>query len=225
MLRHGKATLISTAVSLVLISPGSLLAQTEGTCVPVSERAGREFGCFITAREELGALPAQPPLYWHLDTFPTTAAARAAKGPRGTVVESLGRIWLFTIAEAEYRPAGGTRVTRIGPLPLARAEQFAAVYMEGVFQPGMSTQIHRHPGMEAWYTLEGSMCVETPGGRIDQRAGEPGILVPDGVPMELTGTGSGPRRSVVLILQDTTLPRSTPVHDWTPRGLCRQPQP
>ena len=198
MLRHGRAILISTAVSLVLISAGSFQAQTDGTCVPVSERAGREFGCFITAREELGPLPAQPPLYWHLDTFPTAVAARAAKGPRGTVVESLGRIWLFTIADAAYRPAGGTRVTRIGPLPLARAERFAAVYMEGVFQPGMSTQIHRHPGAEAWYTLEGSMCVETPGGRIDQRTGEPGVLVPDGVPMELTGTGSGPRRSVVF---------------------------
>jgi quercetin dioxygenase-like cupin family protein len=106
-----------------------------------------------------------------------------------------------------------------------RAERFAAVYMEGVFQPGMSTEIHRHPGMEAWYTLEGSMCLETPSGRLDQRAGDPGVLVPDGVPMILTGTGTGPRRSVVLILQDTTLPRSTPAHDWTPRGLCRQPGP
>ena len=104
MLRHGRVILASTAVSLVLGSAGSLQAQTDGTCIPISERAGREFGCFITAREELGALPAQPPLYWHLDTFPTASAARAAKGPRGTVVESLGRVWLFTIAEAEYRP-------------------------------------------------------------------------------------------------------------------------
>ena len=36
----------------------SLAAQTDGTCVPVSERAGRAFGCFITARTELGALAA-----------------------------------------------------------------------------------------------------------------------------------------------------------------------
>ena len=172
--------MISAALTLLLISAGWAGAQTGGTCVPVSERAGREFGCFIMAREELGTLPAQPPLYWHLDTFPTLAAARTAKGPRGTVVESLGRIWLFTIADADYRAQGGTRVARIGPLPLARAERFAAVYMEGVFQPGMATEVHRHPGVEAWYTLEGSMCVETPGGRLDQRAGDPGVLVPDG---------------------------------------------
>jgi len=96
----------------------------------------------------------------------------------------------------------------------------AAVYMEGVFQPGMSSVVHRHPGAEAWYTLDGSMCVETPNGALKQRAGEPGIVVRDGLPMRLTGTGSGPRRSLVLILQDATKPRSTPAHDWTPKGLC-----
>ena len=37
----------------------------------------------------------------------------------------------------------------------------------------------------------------------------------------LTGTGTVVRRSVVLILQDATKPRSSPVHNWTPKGLCR----
>jgi len=195
-------------------------AQTDGTCIPVAERAGREFGCFITAREELGRLPAAPKLFWHLDRYPTRAAAEKARASRSTVVESLGRTWLFTIAPTEWRPRGGTRVARVGPLPLVAADSLAAVYMEGVFQPGMSSVVHRHPGAEAWYTLDGSMCVETPNGALKQRAGEPGIVVRDGLPMRLTGTGSGPRRSLVLILQDATKPRSTPAHDWTPKGLC-----
>jgi quercetin dioxygenase-like cupin family protein len=209
-----------SALACSLTPPISLFAQTDGTCIPVSERAGRPFGCFVTARQELGALSADPPWYWHLDTYPTVAAATAAKGPQGTVVESLGRVWLFTIAPLNYRPAGGERITRIGPLPLVSAASFAAVYMEGIFQPGMASLVHRHPGAEAWYTLEGSMCLETPEGKLEQRAGDPGVLVRDGVPMMLTGTGSGPRRSLVLILQDATLPRSTPAHDWTPKGLC-----
>lgn len=224
MTRHGGRILVAcAALATGITSAGSLGAQTDGTCVPMSERAGREFGCFITARDELGALPAVPALYWHLDTYPTLTAARAAKGPRGTVVESLGRTWLFTIAPADYRSAKGMRVARIGPLPLIRATDYAAVYMEGVFQPGMASVVHRHPGVEAWYTLDGSMCLETPNGRLDQKALDPGVLVPGGLPMVLTGTGSGPRRSVVLILQDAALPRSTPAHDWTPRGLCRAP--
>ena len=199
----------------------SVLAQTHG-CEPISARAGREFGCFITAREELGKLPRDPALYWHLDTYPTRAAAQSAKGPRGTVVESLGKTWLFTIEAAGWRAAGGQRVAEIGPLALVEAEQHAAVYMEGVFKPGMDSEVHRHPGAEAWYTLTGEMCLETPEGKIVQRAGEPGVMVPAGPPMRLSGTGTGIRRSVVLILQDASLPRSMPAHDWTPKGLCKE---
>jgi hypothetical protein len=54
-----------------------------------------------------------------------------------------------------------------------------------------------------------------------QRAGDPGVMVPGGVPMMLTGTGASVRRSLVLILQDATKPRSTIATDWTPVGLCR----
>ena len=45
-------------------------------------------------------------------------------------------------------------------------------------------------------------------------------MVQAGLPMRLTGTGSGVRRSVVLILQDASKPRSTPAPDWSPAGLC-----
>lgn len=212
---------VGLSLGLSLACTSAVSAQTDGTCIPASERAGRAFGCFVTARTELGALPKQPELFWHLDTYATASDAKAAASPRGTVVESLGRVWLFTIADSSYRARGGTRVSRIGPLALIDAAQFAAVYMEGVFEPGMMSVVHRHPGVEAWYTLEGSMCVETPEGRIEQQAGGPGVMATGGLPMQLTGTGTVPRRSVVLILQDAALPRSTPAHDWTPKGLCQ----
>ena len=206
---------------LMSASAPASLAQTGGTCVPVAERGAREMGCFITARAVFADLPAVP-LFWHLDKYPSRAAAEAARGPRGTTVESLGEIWLFTIAEAGWRPQGGERVAEIGPLPLVEARQYAAVYMEGVFKPGMASVVHRHPGAEAWYTLAGEMCVETPAGKLVQRAGDPGVIVPGGLPMELIGTGTGVRRSLVLILQDAAQPRSTPASDWTPTGLCRR---
>jgi quercetin dioxygenase-like cupin family protein len=206
---------------LLLAAAPTASAQTGGTCIPVAERGARELGCFITARAVFDTLPAVP-LFWHLDTYPTRAAADAAKGPRGTTVESLGKIWLFTIAEAGWRPAGGQRIAEIGPLPLIKARQYAAVYMEGVFKPGMASVVHRHPGAEAWYTLSGEMCVETPAGKQVQRAGDPGMIVAAGLPMELTGTGTDVRRSLVLILQDASQPRSTPASDWTPKGLCKR---
>jgi quercetin dioxygenase-like cupin family protein len=207
--------------TLILTAAPAALAQTGGTCIPVGERGTLEMGCFITAREVFDTLP-EVPLFWHLDIYPTRAAADAAKSQRGTVVDSLGQIWLFTIAEAGWRPAGGQHVAEIGPLPLIKANQYAAVYMEGIFKPGMASEVHRHPGAEAWYTLAGEMCVETPNGKQVQRAGDPGVIVPAGLPMELIGTGAGIRRSLVLILQDATQPRSTHAGDWTPTGLCKR---
>jgi hypothetical protein len=103
---------------------------------------------------------------------------------------------------------------------LIEADSFTAVYMEGVFRPGMQSPVHRHPGVEAWYTLQGEQCLETPQGKIEQRAGGPGVMVPGGVPMILTGTGTGIRRSLVLILQETGQPRSVVAADWRPAGLC-----
>jgi hypothetical protein len=74
--------------------------------------------------------------------------------------------------------------------------------------------------MEAWYTLEGAQCLETPEGKQVQRAGDPGLLVRAGLPMQLTAVGSDVRRSLVLILQDAAQPRSTIATDWIPKGLC-----
>ncbi len=204
-----------------IVPRGVLRGQTAGTCIPVSERAGRELGCFILKREELGALPRNPALFWYLDSYPTLADAEAARGPRGSVVESLGRHWLFTIGPRGWHPASGHRVGRIGPLPMIGAERYTAVYMEGIFTPGMASVVHRHPGVEAWYTLDGAMCLETPEGTIHQRAGDPGRMVRGGLPMQLTGIGTETRRSLVLILQDASKPWLMLATDWTPKGLCK----
>jgi hypothetical protein len=48
--------------------------------------------------------------------LPSRAEAEAARGPRGTVVEAFGKIWLYTIAEKKWRAGGGEHVATIGPL-------------------------------------------------------------------------------------------------------------
>src|SRR5687768_15951226 len=104
-----------TAVALFLTALAACepaFAQTR--CHPISQRTG-ESGCWITLNLALGKLPPQP-IFWHLDTYPTRAAAEAAKGLRGAVVESLGKVWLFTIAERAWRSSSGVRVAEIGPL-------------------------------------------------------------------------------------------------------------
>jgi hypothetical protein len=39
--------------------------------------------------------------------------------------------------------------------------------------------------------------------------------------MHLTATGNGQRRALVLILHESSKPASMLVHDWTPKGLCK----
>jgi quercetin dioxygenase-like cupin family protein len=128
-------------------------------CRPATERTG-ELGCWIIVNAELGKLP-DGAIFWHLDTYATAAEAEAAKGRRGTVVESLGRVWLFTIDVAGWRPSSGVRIAEIGPLPVEPDSSYSAQYMEAIFTPGMTAPAHRHSGPEAWYTLSGETCLET----------------------------------------------------------------
>ena len=187
-------------------------------CRPVSERTG-EVGCWITAHAMLAELP-RAPVFWHLDTYSTLAEAEGAKGQRGAVLESLGKVWLLTIEVAGWRPLGGERVAEIGPLPVSSNARYAAQYMEAIFTPGMTAPAHRHSGPEAWYTLTGETCLETPAGKLVGRAGGSHVIVPGGPPMHLTATGTETRRALVLILHDSTQPPTIPVHDWNPKGLC-----
>jgi quercetin dioxygenase-like cupin family protein len=214
---------LATLAALLLATP-ALTQQpnghegTDGMCIPAAARAGREYGCFVMAEVPLGKLPAAG-LYWHIDRYPTRAAAEKDRGVRSTILRSYGSIWMFSIADKNFLAAHGERVAKVGPLPLRAEKSYTAWYMEATFKPGMVSAVHRHTGPEAWYVLSGEQCLETPGGKTVIGARQTG-LVPGGPPMMLLATGAGERRSLVLILGDSSLPASLPVSDWTPKGLC-----
>ena len=210
-------------VALVSIA-SSLGAQSDATCAPAAEQAGRTVGCSVIARYDLGRLLIRPPLYWHLDVYSTRVAAERAaqRDNRSTLVEAYGKLWLFTIAPFEWRTPDGERWGTVGPLPvLEDVPDYRAVYVQGALEPFLTATPHRHDGAEAWFTLEGSICAETPDGKQEQSVGEPGgVVVPGGVPMLVAGTGTGPHRALGVILQSASKPMAAPV-DWRPKGLCR----
>lgn len=207
-------------IMLAVCDQASAQPVPEGGCKSVFDRTG-EVGRWLLARQPVGQLT-RSEIFWHLYVYPSCAAAEAAKGPRGTVIESLGKVWLLSIEEAGWRPAGGERVAVIGPLPVIAGERYTAEYTEVIFTPGMTSSIHTHPGPEAWYTLAGETCLETPQGKLIGRAGGQPVIVPGGIPMHLTATGTEQRRSLVLILGESSKPATGNVeHDWTPKGLCR----
>jgi quercetin dioxygenase-like cupin family protein len=202
----------------VAVAAAAAPEDTGGACIPASERAGRQFGCFILAAQPIGKL--NHPAFWHVETFPTRAAAEQAKDARGAVLEAFDQVWLLTIADAGWRSKGGTHVAEIGPIATQPGLDYLAKFMEATFRPGMKSRIHRHSGPEAWYTLSGETCLETPDGSMVGRAGGPPVIVPYGPPMELTATGTETRRALVLILHDSTQPHTTVATDWKPKGLC-----
>ncbi len=189
-------------------------------CRPVSERTG-PLGCWIGGQEPLGELPSEP-MFWHLSTYPTRAAAEADKVPGATVMEALDKVWLFTIGPAGARRPGGMRIGEIGPLVVKPGTKYTAQYMEAIFPPGARTRPHTHPGPEAWYHEAGGVCLETPEGRAFGRAGDNGFIVPADLPMELTVAGNEQRRSLVLILHETGKPASGFDTKWVPKGLCNE---
>jgi quercetin dioxygenase-like cupin family protein len=192
-----------------------------GICRMVGERARpTDVGCWIIAHQPVGQFAA-PHTFWHLDAYPTRAAAEAAKGPRGTVAEAFGKVWLLTIEDKGWRASGGERVAEIGPLPVTPGLSYALQYMEARFDPGMTAPPHEHAGPEAWYTLAGETCLETPDGKHIGRAGGPPVIIPGGPPMHLTATGTEQRHALVLILHDAAKGPSIPRPDFKPKGLCK----
>jgi quercetin dioxygenase-like cupin family protein len=199
--------------------PGPAKPRPFSCTMPASQRP-QEAGCYVLATEKLSSLPPGP-LFWHLYTFPTVEAASQTKGDSAsTIVQTFGKPWLFRIAPADWKPDSGHRVAVIGPLALPPARGYVARYMEDIAPavPGL-TPVHRHPGPEAWYVLSGSQCMQAPGKTIILRAGET-AFVPGGVPMTLSQSGSETRRSLILVLHDSSRPWMTKVNDWKPSTPC-----
>lgn len=207
----GLAFSLSVSVGMAAQQPQELVS-----CKPMSQKTG-ETGCWILTSQAFGAV--NGPVYWTIDQFQTRELAEQARGAHGTVVESLGKVWLLTVGEPLKPNGTGVRVTQVGPLPVEAGHLYTAQYMEATLLPGMVSKTHLHSGVEAFYTDSGETCLETPSGT---QIGKKGIdvVVPTGVPMELTAVGSEPRRGLILILHDAEKPPTTLVSSWKSTGAC-----
>ena len=221
--RAGRAVLLlvlgSRLTTISSLAQSNPALPSFGICKPVTERTS-EMGCWILVDHPVGRIE-EGRVFWHLDVYPTRSQAEKNQNPKGIVIESLGKVWLLTIEKSGWRPSSpGEHVAEIGPLPVTAGEQYSALFMEVIFNPGMTSAIHTHSGPEAWYNLTGETCLETPNGKMVGSAGGPPVVVPAGPPMLLTTTGTEKRRGLTLILHDSSKPPTTMVHDWTPKGLC-----
>ena len=203
-------------LTVVMAIAASAQQQKLVSCKPVEERTQPE-GCWIVANKPLGKLPAV--VFWTLDVYRTREIAEKANTSKGTVVEALGKVWLFTVGGKPALPSQGARISQIGPLPVKADEAYTAQFMEGILEPGSRSRTHSHAGPEAFYTETGESCVETPGGRRIGRKGSD-LVVPEGVPMELVATGTEIRRGIILVLHSSDKAATSVVTDWKSKDLC-----
>ena len=186
-------------------------------CKPVEERTQPE-GCWIVASARLGELDPGD-VYWTLDMYQSLERAGNANKKGGTVVQALGKIWLFTVGPRPALSPDGKRVREIGPLPIKSSENYTAQFMEGILEPGAVSRTHVHSGPEAFFTESGESCLETPAGRQVGRNGVD-LVIPEGTPMELVASGTETRRGIILVLHSSDRPATSVTTDWKSKGLC-----
>ncbi len=161
------------------------------------------------AERKVTELPAGP-LFWRLENFPTLAQAQAAAAPTGLVVQSGGKVWLFTLGPTGRASAGGTKVAEVGPLPNVAAMEYLLRINEASGPPGSITAVHTHPGSEAFYVLAGETSSRTPHGVMRVGAGEAATGHGADTPMQVSSSGSTDLHSLVMFVVDAAKPFSSP---------------
>ena len=129
-------------------------------------------------------------------------------------------MWLSEFGSRDLIVKGGQPVATVGPLQLPPAKLYTAVLSYAVMRPGDRSRVHTHPGPEGWYMIVGEQCLETPAGANRAKTGGT-MTVPPNVPMELSITGIEVRKSLVLVIHDSSQARGI-VSQWKPPGACRR---
>lgn len=199
-------------------APHALAQATSRTCPQAAD--DQPGPACLMAHQPLGALSG-PAVYWQLRSYPNVAAAEAARNSDGAVAVAFGQVWLFTVGPQGAGPADVKPVAEVGPIPVDNGTAYDAEFLKSTFDPGMRAPVHIHSGPEAFYAISGDTCLETPDGV--QRGRGPGnsLVVRRGPPMLLVAPGPEPRKGFALILHDRSLPPTTLVQHWQPKGLCQ----
>ena len=195
------------AIVLLSLTAATASAQLEPSCVANSPERRGEIGCSIV---EIKPLPetVKGSLYWHIDRFESGERARAAAGPASIALDAHGAWWLLTIESGVADHHGGEHVTQVGLPELPPAPRYSMLVISAYVPSGMTSRLHTHSGVEAFYVVDGAQCLETPAHAYRMEKGG-SLAVPAGMPMRLVATGPTPRHALAVIVYDTAKPPTT----------------
>ena len=213
--------IVLQAMAILIVTISSAMAQaTSRPCDAGSVKDEQQGPACLLSHNNLGSLNEES-VYWNLYNYPSVEAAQQDKGRNGTVIQAFGKIWLFTVGPLASRPLNGDHVADVGPLLVNKNISYDAEFLKSVFSVGMTAPVHVHSGPEAFYAISGDTCLETPDGVQVGRGPGNSLVVRAGPPMLLMATGGGARKGFALILHDASMPPTTLVHNWKPKGLCQ----
>ena len=149
-------------------------------------------------------------LLWSIETFPTEAAAAAAAGPWSLVVQSEGKVWLFSLGNGSAATRGGARVAQVGPIPRISARTYLLRINDASGAPGSLTPVHSHPGSEAFFVLSGEQSIRGASGVLKVAAGHTEAGQGAGKAMEVSSSGAADLHALVMFVVDADKPFSSP---------------
>jgi quercetin dioxygenase-like cupin family protein len=97
-------------------------------------------------------------------------------------------------------------MVKLSPLP--EAAKYSMLVISAYIPSGMTSRVHLHSGVEAFYTVDGEQCLQTPERAFKMRKGDT-LVIPTGVTMRLVATGPKPRRAFAIIVYDSSKPPTT----------------
>lgn len=189
-------------LTLVVALPGCLLA-------PQPVPASADFVIEKVAERTLTALP-EGPLYWRIEAFASLDAARLAASEASLAADVSGQSWLVTLGRAQARTPGAIHVAEIGPVPRFDARRYALRLNHAHAPPGAASEVHTHPGTEAFYVLAGQLSQRTAHGTMRLNAGETMNGHAPGMVMQLQSTGEEDLDQLVLFVVDADKAFSSP---------------
>jgi hypothetical protein len=161
------------------------------------------------AEARVEALPAGT-LYWRIEQFESSAAARTAAGPWSLVAESADKAWLFTLGPSGGASPGGTKIAEVGPIPRIAASHYLLRINDASGAPGSVTAVHSHPGSEAYFVLDGQQSIRSRRGILRVEAGQAEAGQGADQAMQVSSSGATDLHALVMFVVDADKPFSVP---------------
>ena len=192
---------------VVLLLAGTSPAQEEPVCVADSPERQGEIGCSIVETKPLPGIPKEP-IFWHIDQFDSAESAKAGIGASSIAFKAHGTWWLMSVGPESVDRHGGRHMAQVNLSPLPKADTYSMLVISAYIPAGLTSRVHFHSGVEAFYTVDGEQCLETKERAFRMKKGDT-LVVPTGITMRLVATGAVPRRAFAVIVYDSSKPPVT----------------